>query len=94
MPDDAFINVKNHTIYIIEKKFQNGSGSVDEKIQTCLYKKMQYEKLASQMGFNIEYTYVLSDWFKQDKYYDVLSYIEKTVCSYFFNELPLGYLEI
>lgn len=94
LPDDAFINIGNKTVYIIEKKFQSVAGSVDEKLQTCLYKKMQYEKLVSQMEYDIAYTYVLSDWFKQHKYYDVLSYIEYVGCSYFFNELPLRYLGI
>ncbi|MCI5845634.1 MAG: hypothetical protein MRZ94_07630 [Oscillospiraceae bacterium] len=91
-PDDAFINVRNQTVYIIEKKFQSVSGSVDEKLQTCLYKKMQYEKLVSQIGCKIVYTYVLSDWFKQDKYRDVLNYIQYVGCYYFFNELPLDFL--
>lgn len=94
LPDDAFINIRNKTVYIIEKKFQSVAGSVDEKLQTCLYKKMQYEKLASQMGYDIEYTYVLNDWFKHDKYHDVLNYTEYVGCSYFFNVLPLHYLGI
>lgn len=31
-PDEAFINFENNTVYIIEKKFQNCAGSVDEKL--------------------------------------------------------------
>ena len=92
LPDDAFINIRNKTVYIIEKKFQNVPGSVDEKLQTCLYKKLQYEKLVSQIGYEIEYVYVLNDWFKRPKYRDVLSYIEDVGCSYFFNEFPLWFL--
>ena len=37
-PDEAFINLLNNTVYIIEKKFQNGSGSVDEKLPGCHFK--------------------------------------------------------
>ncbi len=94
LPDDAFINLTNKTVYIIEKKFQHGSGSVDEKLQTCLYKKRQYYKLVSQIGFDIAYTYVLNDWFDQNKYRDVFEFIEEMGCFYFFNELPLDFLEI
>lgn len=94
LPDDAFINIMNRTIYIIEKKFQSVPGSVDEKLQTCLYKKNQYHKLVSQIGYDIAYTYVLNDWFQQPKYIDVLKYIEDVGCSYFFNELPLEFLGI
>lgn len=94
MPDDAFINIRNRTVYIIEKKFQSVAGSVDEKLQTCLYKKTQYEKLVSQTEYDIKYICVLNDWFRQDKYCDVLSYIKYVGCSCFFNELPLYFLGI
>ena len=94
LPDDAFINIINRTIYIIEKKFQSVSGSVDEKLQTCLYKKRQYTKLARQMRYKLEYTYVLSGWFAKPKYADVLEFIEEVGCHYYFNELPLEFLEI
>lgn len=92
LPDDAFINVRNRTVYIIEKKFQKVAGSVDEKLQTCLYKKNQYSKLVSQLGYSISYTYVLNDWFRQAKYKDVLKFIDDVGCYYFFNELPLQFL--
>ena len=92
LPDDAFINRMNRTVYIIEKKFQSVAGSVDEKLQTCLYKKIQYNKLVSQLGYDIAYTYVLSDWFRQPKYRDVLEFIENVGCCYYFNEIPLDYL--
>lgn len=44
-PDECFINELNRTVYIIEKKFQNSSGSVDEKLPGCHFKKLEYEKL-------------------------------------------------
>ncbi|MDE5764048.1 MAG: hypothetical protein K2I00_03685, partial [Ruminococcus sp.] len=90
LPDDAFINVQKRVVYIIEKKFQNGSGSVDEKLQTCSYKLSQYKKLISQMNYDTEYLYILNDWFKQKKYSDVLAYINSVGCHYFFNSIPLG----
>ena len=37
-PDEAFINEIDKTVYIIEKKFQHTSGSVDEKLATFLLK--------------------------------------------------------
>ena len=37
-PDEAFINELNKTVYIIEKKFQHTSGSVDEKLATFPFK--------------------------------------------------------
>lgn len=92
LPDDAFINIQNRIVYIIEKKFQSVAGSVDEKLQTCLYKKQQYIKLVSQIGFKVAYTYVLNDWFSKPKYIDVLEYIKNVGCYYFFNELPLDFL--
>ena len=37
LPDEAFIDVKNKKLFIVEKKFQKCNGSVDEKIRTCLF---------------------------------------------------------
>ena len=44
-PDNAIYVIKDNTIYIIEMKFQIVAGSVDEKLQTCDFKKKQYQKL-------------------------------------------------
>lgn len=93
-PDECFINIKNKTAYIIEKKFQNGSGSVDEKLPGCHFKKQEYLKLFTPLGYNVEFLYVLNDWFLQDSYKDILEYIEQVGCKYYFNEIPLGYLEL
>ena len=46
------------------------------------------------MEYEIEYIYVLSDWFKRPKYRDVLNFIDDVGCLYFFNELPLRILGI
>ena len=92
LPDDAFLNLTNSTLYIIEKKFQNVAGSVDEKLPNCHFKKQEYQKLVSSLGISVEYIYVFSDWFKQDQYNDVLEYIEQMGCYYFYNKLPLEIL--
>jgi len=87
IPDDAII-IKS-TLYIIEKKFQNVSGSVDEKLQTCDFKLKQYKRLVASTDLKVEYIYVLNDWFKQPSYRDVLQYIRAVGCKYYFNEIPL-----
>lgn len=61
-PDECYIDEENKNIFIIEKKNQNVSGSVCEKIQTSDFKKWQYGRLFPQ--YNIIYIYCLSDWFK------------------------------
>ncbi|MCM1315297.1 MAG: hypothetical protein NC205_07855 [Prevotella sp.] len=93
LPDDAFINVQNHKIYIIEKKFQNCYGSVDEKLQTCAFKKWHYNRLANQILYTVEYIYVLNDWFSNHrKYKDVLDWIKLQGCHYYFYSIPLQLL--
>lgn len=88
LPDDALYLYSSNTVYIIEKKFQNTYGSVDEKLQTCDFKKKQYTKLLKPLNLKVEYIYVLSDWFKKDQYRDVLDYIIDCKCHYYFNEIP------
>lgn len=87
LPDDAIL--VDSTLYIIEKKFQSGAGSVDEKLQTCDFKKKQYQKLLKPLNIKVEYYYYLSDWFKRPEYDDVKEYILSVGCKYFFDEIPL-----
>lgn len=89
LPDDAIYVIINNTLFIIEVKYQQVAGSVDEKLQTCDFKKKQYQKLMSQLNIDVEYIYILNDWFKQPKYKDVLDYIISVRCQYYFNYVPL-----
>lgn len=89
LPDEALYVIVNNTLYIIEIKFQKVSGSVDEKLQTCDFKKKQYKKLMSAINIDVEYIYILSDWFKKPEYKDTLDYVISVDCHYYFNYLPL-----
>ena len=91
-PDECFINFENKKAYIIEKKFQNCSGSVDEKLPGCHFKKQEYEKLFSPLGFDVEFLYVFNNWFLDQRYRDTLDYIEQMGCNYYFNTIPLKFL--
>lgn len=72
LPDNCIYVIVNNTLFIIEVKNQNVAGSVDEKLQTCDFKRKQYKKLLSQLNIEVEYIYILSKWFKNPKYKDVL----------------------
>lgn len=89
-PDNALYVIKDNTIYIIEVKFQHVGGSVDEKLQTCDFKKKQYQKLFSSLNYEVEYIYLLSDWFKKPEYKDVRDYIISVGCRFYFEYLPLA----
>lgn len=45
LPDDALLVIIRETLFIIEVKYQQVEGSVDEKLQTCDFKRKQYVKL-------------------------------------------------
>lgn len=92
LPDDALLVIVRETLFIIEVKYQQVGGSVDEKLQTCDFKRKQYLKLVASLGIKVEYVYVLNDWFKNPAYKDVLDYIHSVNCHYKFNELPLSWL--
>ena len=92
LPDDAIHVILRETLFILEVKYQEVSGSVDEKLQTCDFKRKQYVKLVASLGLKVEYVYVLNDWFKKSGYKDVLEYINSVNCHYKFNELPLAWL--
>ena len=89
LPDDCIYVIINNTVFIIEVKHQQVAGSVDEKLQTCDFKKKQYIKLFSELNYKVEYVYILDDWFKQDQYKDVRDYIISVGCRYYYNYIPL-----
>ena len=72
-PDEAYICLDGKQILIIEKKFQQTGGSVDEKIQTGVFKQYHYGKLFP--NYTVSYIYCLSDWFKKSEYKSVLEYL-------------------
>ena len=43
----------------------------------------------SLLNIDVEYVYILSDWFRNPGYKDVLDYIISVGCHYYFNYLPL-----
>lgn len=92
LPDETILILKDKTLFIIEIKFQEVAGSVDEKLQSCDFKNKQYTKLLAPLNISVKYCYVLSDWFNDPSYKDVLEYVKSVGCYYFFDELPMEFL--
>ena len=65
---------------------ENNSFSANS---TCDFKKKQYKRLLAPLNFEVEYIYILNDWFKKPEYKDVLTYIHSVGCDYYFNYIPL-----
>lgn len=80
LPDDSIYVIINNTLFIIECKYQQVEGSVDEKLQTCDFKRKQYQKLMAQVNVEVEYIYLLSEWFKKPKYDVSKSLVFMQVC--------------
>lgn len=89
LPDEALYVIINNTLFVIEMKYQEVTGSVDEKLQTCDFKKKQYKKLMAPLNIDVEYIYILDDWFRKPEYKDVLDYVISMGCQYYFQYLPL-----
>lgn len=79
-PDECYIDEELKNMFIIEKKFQQCSGSVCEKIQTPDFKLWQYSRTFT--NYNIVYIYCLSDWFKKNCISE-LEYLDFKNISYF-----------
>ena len=85
LPDEADYNPVTKEFSIYEKKYQQTEGSADEKPQTCGFKIWEYKKLGRAIGAEkVTYAYLLSSWFTQDKYRDMLDCIRNEVkdCDY------------
>jgi len=82
-PDEAYLFQDKKILFIIEKKFQQGSGSVAEKLQTGPFKKQFYQKLYPTL--HICYIYVLSNYFKTNCPIE-LEYLTQNSIPYYFED--------
>ena len=78
LPDNAFINYAKQTIYLVEMKYQESGGSVDEKMQTGPFKLHQYQRLTSHFRdkYDVQLIYFLNQYFLATKYDDVKEYLK------------------
>ena len=90
LADDSIFVLLNNRLFIIECKHQEVAGAVDEKLQTWDFKKKQYKKLMAPANIDVEYIYLLDNWFRDPKYKDVLDYIQSVGCDYYFEYIPLN----
>lgn len=71
-PDEVFINFENNTVYIIEKKWQDIEGSVDEKLLGFGNKRRLYQRLLdkSDKPFSVSFVFVGNDFFFKKAFRD------------------------
>lgn len=93
-PDEAIYSLGSKKLTVIEKKWQQGSGSTDEKLQTSGFKLRQYNRLVDGLGVKVQFVYLLGDWFAHPRYADVLSYIRESGADYHFKSVPLELLDL
>lgn len=88
-PDEAYYLPKTNEVVIYEKKFQQTSGSVDEKLGACIWKIQEYRALCEAANINnVSYIYCFCSWFKNKRYEKLLKFIRNTDgCDYFFKEV-------
>jgi hypothetical protein len=94
LPDEACFSIGANSVTIVEKKWQEVSGSVDEKLQTCGFKIRQYKRLFEPIDVDVKYVYLLNDWFAHPRYQDVLDYIREVGAEFHFRTLPLELLDL
>lgn len=84
--------LQSHKLTVLDLNSWGYSEKI-EKLQTCDFKRKQYQKLLKELDLLVSYIYVLnSDWFDKPAYKDVLEYIESVNCNYCFDRLPLEWL--
>ena len=86
-PDEAYYLKDTNEVIIYEKKSQSCSGSADEKLGNCAWKIKEYKDLFHACGIDkVSYVFIFNDWFKQDRYKKLLSYIKSVNdCDYLFD---------
>ena len=95
-PDTAIYSPERRALTVIEKKQQEGEGSVAEKLQTCDYKLNYYKTLASRLSIDVELVWLLGPYFekKQETLRSVFEYMEEKGSRYYFGKIPISVLSI
>ena len=95
-PDSAIYSEATKTLTIIEKKQQETSGSVAEKLQTCDYKMLYYTTLCNQIGIKVDLIWQLGPYFEmqQVNLRSVFDYMKSKGSRYFFGHIPVTELKI
>lgn len=93
-PDEALYVAETDTLFIVEKKNQTVGGSTDEKIQTAVYKVHYYNMLLEGTGIKLKFMYLLSDWFRNEKYELVIDWLQDNGVAVYFEEIPLTEFEL
>lgn len=85
-PDEAYYFEDTNEVIIYEKKYQQVSGSADEKLGACAWKIKEYKDVFEAAGINkVSYIFIFCDWFKQKRYEKLLKYIKSVDgCDYMF----------
>lgn len=78
-PDVFVVNFGTQKAFVIEKKQQTQTGSVDEKLVTCDFKQVYYETVCNPLGLEVLLFWQLSEWFGHEKnaYSFVFDYMQK-----------------
>lgn len=95
-PDTAIFSPKTKTLTIIEKKQQNSTGSVAEKLQTCDYKMLYYKTLCNQINVKVDLIWQLGPYFEKQQVNlrSVFEYMNSKGSRYFFGHIPISELKI
>lgn len=91
LPDESVFCPEILRVSILEKKFQNTAGSVDEKILTGVAKALAYEKLFAGTGVQVQYAFLLNDWFKKERYTYFIDLNNTFGIKTFFNTVPASF---
>ncbi|MBU4311681.1 MAG: hypothetical protein KJ706_03055 [Candidatus Omnitrophica bacterium] len=93
LPDEAILSIKDKVLCIVERKSHENTRFVYEDLQACNFRNQQYKKLFAPLDIAVKYVYILSDYFRKKEYKDVLDYVKSVGCYYFFNKLPMEFLD-
>ena len=90
----AFVNLLNNEIEQLvlntSRQLTNAFYGEDKPHEYMTEKeKKQYKKLMSAANIDVEYIYLLDNWFRKEQYADVLDYIHYVGCDYYFEYIPL-----
>lgn len=97
-PDEAFFNFDVNSVFVVEKKWQNGSGSVDEKMFGFVNKRRLYQRIFDNLSIepkpSVQFSALFNkSWFLYggndqytDQYQDYFDSLREDAIKIFFDD--------
>lgn len=93
--DEALLIISSmKAVYVFSNDTKIANKHARNKLKKCGFEREKYRKMLRAIGHRTYYIKILSDGHNRTSNNDVLEYANNAYCTYFFNKIPLKWIEL